>query len=384
MNNEKIPFNKPVPTGNEFQYITEAINAGQLAGDGGFTERCENEILKLTGSCSAHLTHSCTAALEMAAILCDLAPGDEVIMPSFTFVSTANAVVLRGATPVFVDIDEQTLNIDSAQIAEAITSATKAIWPIHYAGVVANMPAINELAKQHDLLVVEDAAQALGSTLNGTPAGQFGDMAAFSFHETKNVISGEGGALVLNNPAFIERAEIIREKGTNRNQFFRGMVDKYSWVDIGSSFLPGELVAAFLLAQLETIKDINKSRMDAWNTYHSVFAPYEKTGLLKRPHIPENAVHNAHMYYLILPSLETRTEFINGMRAENIVTPFHYVPLHDAPHGKSCARTQGDMRVTNNISDRLVRLPLYPGVGDVLDKVTKIAIRQLDRLSISS
>ena len=377
----KIPFNQPVPSGKEFQYIKEAIAAGQLAGDGSFTERCEIEILKLTQAHSAHLTHSCTAALEMAAILCDLAPGDEVIMPSFTFVSTANAVALRGATPVFVDIDEQTLNIDVNQVAEAITPATKAIWPIHYAGLIADMPAISQLARQRELFVVEDAAQALGSTLDGTPAGSFGDMAAFSFHETKNVISGEGGALVLNNPIMTERAEIIREKGTNRSQFFRGMVDKYSWVDIGSSFLPGELVAAFLLAQLEAVETITEDRMDAWKRYHDAFDAYEKKGLLRRPHIPGTAEHNAHMYYLILPSLDARTDFISGMRSHDIVTPFHYVPLHSAPYGKKCAKTHGDMRVTNAISDRLVRLPLYPGVTDAIDRVIEAAVRELDKLT---
>lgn len=380
MTDHKIPFNRPVPSGKEFQYIKEAIEAGQLAGDGGFTERCEIEILKLTQAHSAHLTHSCTAALEMAAILCDLSPGDEVIMPSFTFVSTANAVALRGATPVFVDIDEDTLNVNPDEIAAAITPNTRAIWPIHYAGVVSNMTAIASLAKEHGLFVVEDAAQALGSTLDGKPAGSFGDMAAFSFHETKNVISGEGGALVLNNPEMTERAEIIREKGTNRSQFFRGMVDKYSWVDIGSSFLPGELVAAFLLAQLESAQSITDNRMSAWNTYHNAFEPYERSGPIKRPHIPNNATHNAHMYYLMLPSLEARTEFIKGMRAENIVTPFHYVPLHSAPFGKKCSRTFGDLRVTNDVSERLVRLPLYPGVESEIERVIDVAQTQLDKI----
>lgn len=366
---DKIPFNRPVPSGREFDYIKQAIEAGQLAGDGSFTERCEAIILEMVGAKSAHLTHSCTAALEMAAILCDLGPGDEVIMPSFTFVSTANAVALRGAVPVFVDIEPISLNVDPHLIAGAITPETRAIWPIHYAGVIADMSAIMDLARDNGLLVVEDAAQALGSTRDGVPAGRFGDMAAFSFHETKNVISGEGGALVINREDLTERAEIIREKGTNRSQFYRGMVDKYSWVDIGSSFLPGELVAAFLCAQLEAASTIFDDRMTTWNRYQKAFEAADVAGHCTRMQTPQACTHNAHMYYLLLPSLEARQSLIATLKADGITAPFHYVPLHSAAYGHKCARAHGPMTVTDDISERLVRLPLFPGLGDKADHV---------------
>ncbi|MEL7444444.1 MAG: dTDP-4-amino-4,6-dideoxygalactose transaminase [Pseudomonadota bacterium] len=374
-----IPFNRPVPSGNEFDYIREAIEAGQLAGDGAFTERCEALILQMVGAKSAHLTHSCTAALEMAAILCDLGPGDEVIMPSFTFVSTANAVALRGATPVFVDIEQETLNIDPERIANAITSKTKAIWPIHYAGVVADMTEISGLAKAHNLLVVEDAAQALGSIRDGVPAGRFGDMAAFSFHETKNVISGEGGALVINRPDLTERAEIIREKGTNRSQFYRGMVDKYSWVDIGSSFLPGELVAAFLCAQLEAAPSILRDRLGTWTRYHNAFEAAEANGLCIRNKTPDSCKPNAHMYYLLLPSQAIRQTLITSLKARGITAPFHYVPLHSSTYGQKCSRTDGLMTITDDVSNRLMRLPLFPGLGDDVDIVIDEVLRALKR-----
>lgn len=375
-----IPFNRPVPSGKEFEYIRDAIDRGQLAGDGTYTKRCEGLIQATTGGASVHLTHSCTAALEMAALLCELGPGDEVIMPSYTFVSTANAVALRGAVPVFVDIDEQTLNIDPVHVANAVSPKTKAIWPVHYAGVVADMEPILELARDAELRVVEDAAQALGSSRNNTQAGRFGDFAAFSFHETKNVISGEGGALLVNDATYSDRAEIIREKGTNRSQFFRGAVDKYSWVDIGSSFLPGELVAAFLCAQLESADAILKDRMSTWLAYHEAFLELEQKGLVRRPIIPDACQHNAHMYYLILPSLAARGQFISRMKEAGIVTPFHYVPLHSSDYGKKCARAVGDLKVTNDLSERIVRLPLFPGLGSAIDQILETSTSILKEL----
>lgn len=375
MSAPKIPFNKPVLAGRELDYIKQAIDSGQLAGDGPFTERCEQALLQRIGGASAHLTHSCTAGLEMAAILCDLGPGDEVILPSYTFVSTANAVVLRGATPVFVDIEPETLNIDPVKVRDAVTDRTRAIFPVHYAGVVADMDPICAIAAEHGLMVVEDAAQALGATRNGRAAGSFGDMAAFSFHETKNIISGEGGALIVNRSGLSLRAEIIREKGTNRAQFFRGMTDKYSWVDMGSSFLPGELVAAFLFGQLEKLDALNNERIAVWNRYHAAFEPLERTAGVRRPVIPAVCEHNAHMYYLLMPDLDARTAFIASMKAAGITTPFHYVPLHSSPFGRTCSRVHGEMSVTDELSDRLVRLPLYPGVGQNLDRIIETALR---------
>ncbi|MHA6288861.1 dTDP-4-amino-4,6-dideoxygalactose transaminase [Maricaulis sp. CAU 1757] len=374
-----IPFNRPVVAGRELEYLGQAIERGQLAGDGLFTEKCEAILTEVTQAASSHLTHSCTAALEMAAILCDLKPGDEVIMPSYTFVSTANAVVLRGAVPVFVDIDPVTLNLDPDAILEAVTDRTRAIYAVHYAGVVADMERIAEIAARHDLYVVEDAAQALGAERNGRPAGSFGDYAAFSFHETKNIISGEGGALVVKDAKNSLRAEIIREKGTNRAQFFRGAVDKYSWVDVGSSFLPGELVAAFLLGQLERWRELNATRMQAWDAYHQAFEGVEDHGIA-RPRIPENCRHNAHMYYLIMPDVDARSAFIDHMRGAGIMTPFHYVPLHSAPYGRSHSRAVGDMATTNRISECLVRLPLFPGVLADVPRIAETANKAISEL----
>jgi dTDP-4-amino-4,6-dideoxygalactose transaminase len=313
----------------------------------------------MTGAKAALLTHSCTAALEMAALLCDLVPGDEVIMPSFTFVSTANAVALRGAVPVFVDIDPATLNLDPDAVARAITSRTRAIFAVHYAGFPADMDRLAEIARDHGLMLVEDAAQALGSTWRGRPAGALGDMAAFSFHETKNIVSGEGGALTLMRPDLIERAEIIREKGTDRSRFLRGQVDKYTWVDLGSSFLPGELIAAFLAAQLGQADTIRAHRLALFDRYFAAFTDLEASGRVKRPHAPNGASGNGHMFYLLLKDIEDRDGFIAHMRAAGIQTPFHYVPLHSAPAGRRYARASGDLRVTDDISARLVRLPLY-------------------------
>lgn len=360
----QIPFNRPIPVGTEFGYIKDAIARGQLAGDGFYTEQCEKIITDITRAHSTHLTHSCTAALEIAAILCELKAGDEVIMPSFTFVSTANAVVLRGAVPVFVDVDAETFNIDPEQIEAAITPKTKAIFAVHYAGVICDMKRINDIAKQHGLIVVEDAAQALGSYRDGIHAGGFGNLAAFSFHETKNIISGEGGCLTTPNEAYQFRSEIIREKGTNRRAFFNEMVDKYSWVDVGSSYLPGELVAAFLFGQLEEHKKINGQRIQMWNKYHEFFEEYERNGKLHRPTIPDNCHHNAHMYYIVLDDTDKRTAFITHMKKSGIITPFHYVPLHSSEFGKKACRCVGKLTNTDIAASRLVRMPLFPTITD--------------------
>lgn len=358
-----IHFNKPFLIENEFRYIEDAINNQCiLRGDGVYTKKCHSLLEEKLGCKKALLTHSCTAALEMAAILLDLKPGDEVIMPSYTFVSTANAFVLRGAVPVFVDIRPDTLNIDENLIEDAITPKTKAICCVHYAGVACEMDKILDIAHRHNLYVVEDAAQALGSFYKGKPLGTIGDMGCFSFHETKNVISGEGGAIIINNEKFIERAEIIREKGTNRSKFFRGQVDKYTWVDIGSSYLPSDMIAAFLYSQLENMDKINQKRIDIWNEYHEFFKQFED--VIKRPYCPEYCQHNAHMYYLLFKDLETRTMFIDFMKQNDVSTVFHYIPLHSSPAGQKYCRTYGDMDVTNEISDTLVRLPMFYELDD--------------------
>jgi len=359
-----IPFNKPYMTGKELWYISQAHAAGHLAGDGSFTQKCHAWLETRTGARKALLTHSCTAALEMAAILADFQAGDEVIMPSYTFVSTANAFVLRGAVPVFVDIRPDTLNIDEAKIEAAITERTKAIVPVHYAGVGCEMDTIMDIAQRHDLLVIEDAAQGIMSTYKGRPLGSIGHMATLSFHETKNLISGEGGALLVNDPHLSERAEIVREKGTNRSQFFRGQVDKYSWVDIGSSFLPGEIIAAFLWAQIEEAESITRHRLDIWRTYHQWFESPEAQGAIRRPIVPNDCAHNAHMYYLLLSSLEERTAFIAKLREQDIHPVFHYVPLDTSPMGRQFGRVSGDMTHTHDLSNRLVRLPLWVGLED--------------------
>lgn len=371
-----IPFNKPYMTGKELWYISQAHANGHLAGDGVFTGKCNAWLENLVGCDKALLTHSCTAALEMAAILAELEPGDEVIMPSYTFVSTANAFVLRGAVPVFIDIRSDTLNIDEEQIEDAITSKTKAIVVVHYAGVACEMDTIMNLADKHGLLVIEDNAQGLESTYRGRPLGSIGHLAAVSFHETKNIISGEGGALLINSRKFSERAEMIREKGTNRSQFFRGQVDKYTWVELGSSYLPSELVAAFLWAQMEEAEYITQRRLNIWNTYHQWFASLEEQGKLRRPVIPTDCKHNAHMYYLLLPDLEHRRGFIESLKARGIGVVFHYIPLHDSPMGMKYGRASGDLKNTQELSNRLVRLPLWLGLEDELTGV----IQQINRL----
>lgn len=370
-----IPFNKPYMTGKELWYIAQAHAKGHLAGDGSFTKQCSRWLEQQSGSRKALLAHSCTAALEMSAILADVGPGDEVIMPSYTFVSTANAFVLRGAVPVFVDIRPDTLNLDEKLIEQAITSRTRAIVPVHYAGVGCDMDTINAIARKHSLLVIEDAAQAVMARYKGKPLGALGHMGALSFHETKNIISGEGGALLVNDPAFAERAEIIREKGTNRSQFFRGQVDKYTWVDIGSSYLPGELTAAFLWAQMEEAEGITRRRLALWDRYHEAFAAAEAAGKLRRPIIPADCEHNAHMYYLLLPSLERRTAFIEALKAQGIYSVFHYVPLHDAPAGRRLGRAHGDLRVTSEMSERLVRLPFWLGLEEEQSRVIEAVLQ---------
>jgi dTDP-4-amino-4,6-dideoxygalactose transaminase len=364
-----IPFNRPYMTGKELGYIAQAHANGHLAGNGQFSKMCCAWLENRIGSRKALLTHSCTAALEMAAILSDVGPGDEVIMPSFTFVSTANAFVLRGATPVFVDIRADTLNIDETKIEAAITSRTKAIVPVHYAGVGCDMDAIMEIAGRHDLLVIEDAAQGILATHRGRPLGSMGHLAALSFHETKNIISGEGGALLINDSRFVDRAEIIWEKGTNRAQFFRGQVDKYTWVDLGSSYLPGEIIAAFLWAQMEEADSITRRRLEIWDRYHESLAAIEAHGIVRRPIVPDDCVHNAHMYYVLLPGLEQRTAFIDRLGQAGIQPVFHYVPLHSSPFGRTIGRPVGDLPQTTAAGERLVRLPLWLGIEEHLDRV---------------
>ena len=362
MINESILFNRPYMTGKELYYIAEAKFGNMLAGDGPFTKRCHRWIEQSTGCSKALLTHSCTAALEMAALLLNIQPGDEVIMPSYTFVSTANAFVLRGGVPVFVDIREDTLNLNEALIEAAITPRTRAIVAVHYAGVACEMDTIINIAHKHGLKVVEDAAQGVMSTYKGRALGSIGDIGAFSFHETKNVISGEGGALLVNDPELSLRAEITREKGTDRSRFFRGEIDKYTWQEVGSSFLPGELTAAFLWAQLEEANSITKSRLASWSIYHSSLSKFEDQGLLQRPIIPIECQHNAHMYYVILPTEVDRQEILSKLKTKGIQTVFHYVPLHSSIAGKKYGRTHGELRVTTEKSERLIRLPLWVGL----------------------
>lgn len=349
-------------TGRELWHIAQAHTNGHLSGDGMFTKKCHTWLEAHTGTRTALLTHSCTAALEMAAILADIRPGDEIIMPSYTFVSTANAFVLRGGVPVFVDIRPDTLNIDETKIEAAITPRTKAVVPVHYAGVACEMDVIMDIAQRHSLLVIEDAAQGIMSTYKGRPLGSIGHMGAYSFHETKNIISGEGGALLVNDARFAGRAEVIREKGTNRSQFFRGQVDKYTWVDIGSSYLPGEIIAAFLWAQMEEAESITQQRLEIWQRYHDAFATLEAAGMLRRHVVPYGCQHNAHMYYILLESLAKRTQLISKLKECGVHTVFHYVPLHNSPAGEKYGRVHGSMAITQDVSDRLVRLPMWVGI----------------------
>lgn len=362
--NNFIPFNWPHMTGKELYYIAEAHFNGRLAGDGPFTKRCHAWLEERTGCSKALLTNSCTAALEMSALLLDIKPGDEIIMPSYTFVSTANAFVLRGGIPVFVDIREDTLNLDERLIESAITPRTRAIAPVHYAGVACEMDTIMAIAQRHQLKVVEDAAQGIMSTYKGRALGSIGDLGAYSFHETKNVIAGEGGALLVNDPALALRAEIIREKGTDRSRFFRGEVDKYTWQEAGSSFLPGELIAAFLWAQLEEADRITQRRLASWQHYHELLEPLEAKGILRRPIVPDDCQHNAHMYYVLLALQTDRQAVLDRFKRHDISSVFHYVPLHSSPAGQHFGRAHGDLSVTNRQSERLIRLPLWVGLTE--------------------
>ena len=359
-----IPFNRPFATGKELIYVAEAHRNSHLSGDGAFTKRCHQWIEQQTGCAKALLTHSCTSALDLAALLLDIKSGDEIILPSFTFVSTANAFVLRGAVPVFVDIREDTLNLDERLIEAAITPRTRAIVPVHYAGVACEMDTIVAIAKRHDLRIVEDAAQAILASYKGRALGAIGDLGSFSFHETKNIHSGEGGCLLLRDKEMVLRAEIMREKGTDRSQFFRGEVDKYTWQDVGSSFLPNEITAAFLCAQLEEAERISRERMAIWQRYHERLAPLEQRGLLRRPIVPADCQHNGHLYYVLLSSVFDRQSVLNELKANGIHAVFHYVPLHSSPAGLRFGRAHGELPLTTLLSQRLIRLPMWIGLSE--------------------
>lgn len=371
--NKHIPFNFPYMTGKELYYIAQAHFNGVLAGDGPFTKRCHGWLEDYTRCSRSLLTHSCTAALEMCALLLDIQPGDEIIMPSYTFVSTANAFVLRGGVPVFVDIREDTLNLNEQLIEDAITRRTKAIVPVHYAGVACEMEEIVRIARKHGLRVVEDAAQGVMASYKGVALGSIGDLGAYSFHETKSVISGEGGALLVNDPQLVSRAEIIREKGTDRSRFFRGEVDKYTWQEVGSSYLPGELTAAFLWAQLQDADRITQERLRIWQRYHEMLEPFETRGVLRRPVIPEGCQHNAHMYYVLLAAEIDRQHVLKEFKRNDIWSVFHYVPLHSSPAGHRYGKTHGDLDTTNRQSAKLIRLPLWVGLSkEQQDKVIQV------------
>lgn len=378
MADRDIPFNFPYMTGRELEYITEAHARGHLAGDGPFTLRCHAWLEQKFGCRKALLTTSCTAALEMTALLVDVEEGDEVILPSFTFVSTANAFVLRGAVPVFVDIRPDTLNIDETRIENAITPRTKAIVPVHYAGVGCEMDTITQIAERHRLAVIEDAAQGAMASYRGRALGSIGDLGTLSFHETKNVISGEGGALLVNSERYVLRSEILREKGTDRSRFRRNEIDKYTWQDQGSSYLPSELIAAFLWAQLEEAEQITHLRLALWDHYHQCLEPLEASGLLRRPIIPDGCVHNAHMYYVLLAPHIDRATVLAALANEGITAVFHYVPLHDSPAGSRYGRADGDLAVTNDLAGRLIRLPMWVGLQEVdQDRVVEVLTRIL-------
>jgi dTDP-4-amino-4,6-dideoxygalactose transaminase len=370
-----IPFNKSYIGSNELNYIKNAIESNSLSGDGPFTKRCHSWLIKELGSNFPLLTQSATAALEMAALLAGIKPGDEVIMPSYTFVSTANAITLRGGTPVFIDIRPDTLNIDETLISDSITERTRAILPVHYAGVASEMDEILQIASKNNLLVIEDAAQGIMSSYKGRALGTIGDMGVLSFHATKNISCGEGGAFLTNSKKIAEQAEIVREKGTNRSKFFRGEVDKYNWVSIGSSYLPSELNAAYLEAQFEDAVEITKKRLSIWGRYHAAFMDAESSGAIRRPTIPTGCIHNAHIYYLIMPSLESRTKFIELMKDKGISCTFHYVPLHSSPGGLKSGRIGSAMNFTNDLSDRIVRLPIWPGVEEFQNYIIDCALK---------
>lgn len=354
-----IPFNKPFLAGRELDYIAAAVAAGDVSGGGPYTRRCATLLEARFGIHKVLLTPSCTAALEMAAMLCNLQPGDEVIMPSYTFVSTANAVVRLGARPVFVDVRADTLNLDEERVEAAITKRTRAINAVHYAGVACEMDRLKAIAELHDLSLVEDAAQAVGSSYRGRALGSIGHLAAFSFHETKNLICGEGGALCINDPVFVERAEILRDKGTNRQNFLRGMVDKYTWVDVGSSYVPSEICSAFLYAQLEMMDAITARRRSRYDWYRAALVPLEAEGLVRLPRIPDVCGGNAHLFWIVVHDSETRDDLIAHLKSRGILAVFHYVPLHTSPMGEQMGYRRGDLPVTEDLADRLLRLPLY-------------------------
>jgi dTDP-4-amino-4,6-dideoxygalactose transaminase len=377
---QPIPFNRPYTTGNELAYAAEAQRRYHLSGNGSFTGRCHEWIADRTGCAKALLTHSCTSALELAALLLDIRSGDEIIMPSFTFVSTANAFVLRGAVPVFIDIREDTLNLDERQIEAAITPRTRVIVVMHYAGVASEMDSVIAIAKRHGLKIIEDAAQGLMATYRTRALGAIGDLGTYSFHETKNINSGEGGSLLVNDPSLIQRAEIIRENGTDRSRFFRGEVSKYTWQDVGSSFLSSEIIAAFLLAQLEQAERITAERRATWQRYHEMLAPLEQQGLLRRPIVPEGCVHNGHLYYVLLDAGICRQSVLDTMRHEQIGAVFHYVPLHSSPGGMRFGRAQGDLPLTTSLSQRLIRLPMWCGLSESQQqRVVEVLGRSLRR-----
>jgi dTDP-4-amino-4,6-dideoxygalactose transaminase len=373
----RVPFNRPGFAGNELEYMKAAVEGRHLSGNGPFTKRCHARLEAETGCERALLTHSCTAALEMAALLLDLEPGDEVVMPSYAFVSTANAFVLRRAVPVFVDIRPDTLNIDEARVEAAITPRTRAIVALHYAGVACEMDALCDIAARRNVAVVEDAAQAIRASYRGRPLGTVGQLGALSFHETKNVISGEGGALLVNDERYAKRAEIIWEKGTNRFEFMRGQAEKYTWLDVGSSYLPSDVTAAFLLAQLENADTLVAERLRIWHRYHDAFEPLERLGVLRRPTIPEGCVHNGHIYYVLLSSAGARPQTLESLRKRGIDAVFHYVPLHSAPAGRRFGRTSGTLTVTDDVAARLLRLPLWTGMSDEDADTVVEAVREV-------
>ena len=358
-----INFNVPPFTGKELDYIKEAVERQKICGDGIFTKKCNEWLEQKTGTTKCLLTTSCTHAIELAALLCDIKPGDEVIMPSFTFVSTADAFVLRGATIVFVDIRPDTMNMDENLIEAAITDKTKAIVPVHYAGVACEMDKIMEIANKYNLFVVEDAAQGIMSTYKGKPLGTFGEFGCLSFHETKNYSMGEGGAILIRDSEYIEPAEIIREKGTDRSKFFRGQVDKYTWVNFGSSYLPSDMNAAYLYAQLELAEEINQSRIDIWNRYYENLKPLADKGMIELPVVPDGCVHNGHMFYIKAKDIHVRTKLIDYLKENGILSVFHYIPLHTATAGKKFGRFHGTDQYTTKESERLTRLPLYYGLS---------------------
>ncbi|MBV9213156.1 MAG: dTDP-4-amino-4,6-dideoxygalactose transaminase [Actinobacteria bacterium] len=369
---DRIPFNRPHATGREFDHIRKAIDNGHLSGGGRFAQRCEAWLETRTGTRRALLTPSCSSALEFAALLAGIGPGDEVVMPSFTFVTTASAVVLRGGVPVFVDVRPDTLNLDESLLEDAVTPRTKAVFAVHYAGVGCEMHAVRETAASCGAMVVEDAAQGVMASFRGHALGSIGDLGCISFHETKNVICGEGGALLVNDEQLIERAEILHEKGTNRTKFMRGEVDRYTWVDLGSSFMPSEVAAAFLWAQLESADEITAQRLAIWRAYHDRFEALEEREAIRRPIVPDQCSHNAHMYYLLLPDRQRRDRVIARLADAGIEAVFHYVPLHSSPAGRRYGRAATPMDVTDSASDRLVRLPLWIGLTDTdIDRICR-------------